>query len=132
MPRPDALERVMRRCVAGPNSCIVCTLSPNSTGYPQVGESGHKPLAYNVVYRDMVGPIPEGLELDHTCRNRRCVNPYHLEPVTRSENELRKQAGRCRKGHPFDKVLQSGPRAGKNVCSICANEASRRFRRGSP
>ena len=42
--------------------------------------------AHRFVYEQMVGPVPEGLELDHLCRNRRCVNPIHLEPVEHPEN----------------------------------------------
>lgn len=45
--------------------------------------------AHRFAYELSVGPIPEGLELDHLCRNRRCVNPAHLEPVTHSENMRR-------------------------------------------
>lgn len=45
--------------------------------------------AHRVVYESLVGPIPAGLELDHTCRVRRCVNPDHLEPVTHAENQRR-------------------------------------------
>ena|SRR6185369_1455114 len=47
---------------------------------------------YRLAYRLLVGPIPEGLELDHLCFNRRCVNPAHLEPVTRQENVRRRVA----------------------------------------
>jgi hypothetical protein len=46
-------------------------------------------LAHRYAYEQVVGPIPEGLEIDHLCRNRRCVNPDHLEPVTRSVNQQR-------------------------------------------
>jgi hypothetical protein len=52
----------------------------NTSGYGQ----------HVTVYERYVGPVPEGLELDHLCKNRLCVNPDHLEPVTRSENLRRK------------------------------------------
>ena len=65
--------------------------------------------AHRVVYELLVGPIPSGLQLDHKCRVRRCVNPEHLEPVTPRENVLRgegvaaQHAKRvtCKNGHPL-------------------------------
>ena len=65
-------------------------------------------LAHRVSYEVFVGPIPDGLQLDHLCRNPRCVNPQHLEPVTQGENVKRGRAGwhnkiktHCVNGHEF-------------------------------
>lgn len=63
--------------------------------------------AHRIAYELVVGPIPEGLTLDHLCRVRRCVNPEHLEPVTMGENLRRgmspamisKRTGICKRGH---------------------------------
>lgn len=75
-------------------------------------ENGH-PLAiqaHRAVYELAVGPIADGLQIDHLCRNPRCVNPDHLEPVTYEENQRRgnspmaQQARQthCKRGHPLD------------------------------
>lgn len=65
------------------------------------GSMGGK-LAHRISYAEIVGPIPEGLELDHLCRNPPCINPSHLEPVTREEN-LRRMYYKthCKRGHEF-------------------------------
>lgn len=71
--------------------------------------NGKRPLAHRVMYEQAKGEIPEGLELDHLCRNRACVNPDHLEPVTARVNILRgnglaamnAQKTHCNKGHEF-------------------------------
>lgn len=71
---------------------------------------GRRPIvAHRVSYEHFVGPIPDGLQLDHLCRNRGCVNPAHLEPVTQRENLLRgigfsavnATKTRCDNGHAF-------------------------------
>lgn len=61
-----------------------------STGYGRLG----KEYAHRVSFRTFNGPIPDGLEVDHTCFNRRCVRPGHLEAVTKSENNRRAWARR--------------------------------------
>lgn len=62
---------------------------------------------HKFAYELLVGPVPEGLELDHFgCDNKRCCNPAHLKPVTRRENQRRVVEARthCKHGHPFDEV----------------------------
>jgi HNH endonuclease len=77
----------------------------NWLGYKRDGygsahrDDGRTVIAHRYVYELLVGPVPAGLELDHLCRNRPCVNPEHLEPVTRQENRRRATYTTCRRGH---------------------------------
>lgn len=66
-------------------------LQVDRDGYGRARRAGETSptAAHRVVYEEIRGPIPSGLDLDHLCRNRRCVNPDHLEPVTRTENYRR-------------------------------------------
>lgn len=112
--------------------------SPLGYGYVNVrdGSTGGRPrLAHRVVYEALVGPIPEGLTLDHLCRRPSCVNPAHLEPVTHAENVRRGSAtGRsharkvCKNGHEMTpENTRLGTRKGWQVrrCRACAREQAR-------
>lgn len=79
-------------------------------GYGRVTSAGHSQIAHRAVWQILRGEVPEGLQLDHLCRNRRCVNPDHLEPVTgvvnlrRSPitvNSINLAKTECPSGHPY-------------------------------
>lgn len=95
--------------------------------------------AHRWAWKHLVGPIPDGLELDHLCKARKCVNPDHLEPVTHRENVLRsgnfvaRYARRtyCVRGHPFDEVntsMRKTTHGLARVCRKCAALSSRAHR----
>lgn len=69
--------------------CWIWQLKTNATGYGYVSVKGRDHLAHRYQYEQSHGPIPDGLQLDHLCRQRLCVNPEHLEPVTPLENMRR-------------------------------------------
>lgn len=83
-------DRAMRRVEKDPDTgCWNWTGPLRKDGSGQLWVNrGHR-LAYRVVFEHLVGPIPVRLVLDHLCRNRRCVNPDHLEPVEQAENTRR-------------------------------------------
>lgn len=83
-------ERTMRRVEKDETTgCWNWTGHLRKDGSGQVWVNGAHKLAYRVVFEHLVGPIPVRLVLDHLCRNRRCVNPDHLEPVEHAENTRR-------------------------------------------
>lgn len=110
----DYDERALARLrsairVTPDDGCWVWTRRVNRKGYGSFSYMGKERPVHRVSYELFVGPIPEGLQLDHLCRVRACVNPAHLEPVTCRENLMRgetlaaRQAGMtsCHRGHPF-------------------------------
>jgi hypothetical protein len=122
------------------DECWIWRGGLTSNGYGSLsagGSNGRKLLAHRVAYEFVIGPIPEGLDLDHLCRVRACVNPAHLEPVTRRENLIRgntiiaAQVARthCPQGHPYDEAntfLSHGGR--KRQCRICTRAFANRAR----
>ncbi|MCG0061757.1 HNH endonuclease [Streptomyces tricolor] len=149
-PEP-ALVRLFSRVVAGRNGCMIWTGACNPvTGYGQISlGSGHAEYAHRAAYLLVKGPIPAGLVIDHTCHNRdpecpggtycihhRCINPYHLDAVTQSENRTRSPhttAGRrlrthCKHGHEFTPENTRIIRAtGARLCVTCHNRRQREF-----
>jgi hypothetical protein len=124
-----AHERVLARSVAGPGGCLIYTGSLNKYGYGNVGvkvaDKWITKKAHRVVYEALVGPIPEGLFLDHLCRIRSCCNPAHLEPVTHLENVRRGQGNQyknrtdCSAGHPYTPENTRLRNGKERVCLAC-------------
>lgn len=71
------------------NCCWLSTLAGNGKGYAVIGIAGRMEYVHRAAYIEWVGPIPDGLEIDHLCRIRNCIRPLHLEPVTHGENMTR-------------------------------------------
>ena len=103
---------------------LICSTTAGGARY----RSGHRRA-----YEALIAPVPEGLVLDHLCRVRHCVNPWHLEPVTAGENARRGKGlsvtnaakTHCPSGHPYegDNVRL---RNGSRYCRTCVNEFRRK------
>lgn len=113
------------------------SISVGGVGYGRfdAGE-GRSRQAHRYAYETLVGPIPEGLQLDHLCRNTLCVNPSHLEPVTPRVNYRRGfgVSGRnarkthCPQGHAYDGANTIQTRDGGRQCRLCSVEYQRQLR----
>lgn len=107
--------------------------SPDPAGYGSYSLAGRAVRSHRVAYELLVGPIPDGLVLDHLCRNRGCVNPDHLEPVTQGENARRglvglKRKTHCIRGHRLsdENTYKHRPGNGR-PCKQCARDKQRRL-----
>lgn len=112
---------------AGVNSDCWLWLAATRRKYGLMWVEGKTWSAHRVSYELHVGPIPEGLTLDHLCRNTTCVNPAHLEPVTNAENNLRSSrhpGNGCHRGHEWSEDNTHYYR-GKRVCRACRNARKR-------
>ena len=110
-PRP-ALERFFEKFAHTDAGCWTWTGAKQPRGYGLLEIGNTAILAHRFSYEHHVGPVPDGLELDHLCRNTSCVNPKHLEAVTHRENVRRGHGPlarklsqntklECKQGHPF-------------------------------
>lgn len=103
------------------SGCWLWTAAVSTTGYGVLGVNGVRQYAHRLSYEAHVGPIAEGLTIDHLCRTRRCVNPEHLEPVTMAEN-IRRAATKthCIRGHSLEEHGYVRPDGGGRFCLRCA------------
>ncbi len=131
-------ERFWQRVLPEPNSgCWLWTGSISPNGYAVFWYRNKKNwTGHRYAYTSFKGPVPTGLDLDHKCRVRRCVNPDHLEPVTRLENLIRgdTKIGRskrphCPHGHEWNEKTTRINRDGSRHCRECfrLREAARRL-----
>jgi hypothetical protein len=122
---PNTLEFVLNRLatevVEDPETgCLLWQGGKISQGYGEIALNGRKQLAHRIAYEGAKGPIPEGLQIDHLCRRRNCVNPDHLEPVTQAENLKRARQTHCKRGHALtDDNVYVSPKLKLRQCRKC-------------
>jgi hypothetical protein len=136
---PRVPERVWRRIKVSDADCWIWTGVLHYAGYGRMSSPSDRNKTvqtHRFVYECLLGPIPDGLELDHLCRVRACCNPLHLEPVTHRENILRGHTvtasnaakTHCPSGHPYaGENLQTNAK-GYRKCRQCQRDAKDRAR----
>ncbi len=115
------------------DSCWLWTANKSPDGYGRfayLADFGTS-LPHRIARMALVGPIPEGHELDHLCGVRHCVNPDHLEPVTHQENVRRAVARRthCPNGHLYADGNSVSDYAGGRRCLTCRRETNAAYMR---
>ena len=111
--------------------CWLWLGAPNEDGYGQYAFQEKNWLAHRLSYTLLVGPIPESLTLDHTCRVRHCVNPDHLDPCTTQINTKRgywATRTHCERGHEFTTENTRIRGDGSRACRTCHREYMRTWR----
>lgn len=132
-PRRDPLDRFHEKYIVTSESCWEWTGARNRDGYGWFLLDGRAIGAHVASWRLIRGDTPEGMELDHICRNRACVNPDHLDPVPHIENVRRGNTAdvmngtrdRCKRGHLFSEHMYISPK-GFRTCRECKRLAERR------
>lgn len=99
----------------------------DTTGYGRIGVGRRVLGVHRIAYEIQVGPIPEGLTIDHLCLRRSCVNGRHLEAVTHEENSRRskRRLTHCVNGHEFTEENTYWRKEGRRQCRTCHNERRR-------
>lgn len=123
-------RKILSRCVEQ-DGCWIWT-GALTYGYGVVRWMDRIYRTHRVIY----GPVPEGLQLDHLCRNRACCNPAHLEAVTHKVNSLRgvgapavnAQKTECAAGHPFDEDNTYTDKQGWRYCRKCRARRQREWK----
>lgn len=129
-------DRFWQKVTEGPGGCWLWTATKRRNGYGVFRVAGVLLTAHRLAYEDLIGPIPEGLDLDHLCRVRDCVNPWHMDPVTRSVNIRRGIVGEvnrlrgaaithCPQKHPYDEANTRIDHKGKRNCRACDRDRAR-------
>jgi hypothetical protein len=134
--RQPLAARIEAGSIPEPNSgCWLWDKAVMSNGYGLIMTATGVRTAHRVSYEAFRGPIPEGLELDHKCRVRSCVNPNHLEAVTKLVNVRRglsgarnRQKTHCKNGHELSEENVLRDRDGGRHCRACSSLRLKQFR----
>lgn len=137
--RKTPIERFTEKYIVTSCGCWIWIASIGSHGYGQLGLNDKIVTAHTFSYNNFIGLIPDGLELDHLCRNRSCVCPWHLETVPHKINMKRginlfgnnihnKSKTYCPQGHPYNADNTYIGDHNDRQCRICRANADKRYK----
>jgi hypothetical protein len=122
MPRPfNTLENLLNQAYESQTGCWVWNGGVTNSGYGKATVNYKTVLMHRYMYEATYGPIEEGLQLDHLCRNKLCINPEHLEPVTAKVNMERHYVNQthCLRDHPLSGSNLYVTPDGRRQCKDC-------------
>lgn len=122
-----AKKRLFDMSMPEPNTGCIIWIGDSVKGYGRSCYKGKKIMAHRLSYEINVSKIPEGLTIDHLCKNTYCINPMHLEAVTMKENTMRGRSfssinamkTKCSRGHSYDEENTYYYKDGRRDCKIC-------------
>ena len=141
-PKTPLADRLLSKHEVADSGCWMWTAARSAAGYGQLRVDGRTIYAHRASYEVYVGPIAEGMQIDHLCRERACINPSHLQVVTNRENTLRGDCGRINakrmlaktessNGHPYTEANTYTRRVRGRThrdCRACGRERMRAHR----
>ena len=132
-PRKPLIERFMEKVSLDDAGCWLWQGTKNKKGYGQIGvgvANGGTVQVHRFSYENHVGAIPDGMTIDHLCRNPSCVNPEHLEPATIADNVRRGGNAvktHCKNGHPLQGENCFRQSGGGRGCRLCRDIFNREY-----